>query len=139
MATMIDGLLTGKVCPVATQDIHTNLKNRNNAFKEFGYGPPDPELPNEVFWIKKAKMYNAPTDAVKQMRCGNCAAFIQTPSMLECIKTGIEGGDEVKNQLAYEDQFMEAANLGFCELFHFVCAGSRTCDAWKSGGPITKE
>jgi hypothetical protein len=136
---MKEGLLTGKVCPVATQDIHVNLKNRNNAFKEFGYGPPDPSEPNDVFWIKKAKMYNAPTEAVKDMRCGNCAAFIQTPSMLECIKTGIEGGDEVKNQLAYEDQFMEAANLGFCELFHFVCAGSRTCDAWKSGGPITKE
>jgi len=136
---MNEGLLSGKVCPVATQDIQVNLKNRNNAFKEFGYGPPDPSLPNDVFWIKKAKMYNAPTDAVKEMRCGNCAAFIQTPSMLECIKTGIEGGDEVKNQLAYEDQFMEAANLGFCELFHFVCAGSRTCDAWKSGGPITEE
>ena len=136
---MKDGLLSGKVCPVATQDIHVNLKNRNNAFKEFGYGPPDPSEPNDVFWIKKAKMYNAPTDAVKDMRCANCAAFIQTPSMLECIKTGLEGKDEVKNQLAYEDQFMEAANLGFCELFHFVCAGGRTCDAWKSGGPITKE
>ena len=136
---MKEGLLSGKTCPVATQDIQVNLKNRNNAFKEFGYGPPDPSEPNEVFWIKKAKMYNAPTDAVKAMRCGNCAAFIQTPAMLECIKSGIEGNKESDKELAYEDQFMEAANLGFCELFHFTCAGSRTCDAWKSGGPITKE
>lgn len=136
---MKEGLLSGKTCPVATQDIQVNLKNRNNAFKEFGYGPPNPDEPNDVFWIKKAKMYNAPTDAVKTMRCGNCAAFIQTPAMLECIKSGIESNKEADNELAYEDQFMEAANLGFCELFHFLCAGSRTCDAWKSGGPITKE
>lgn len=136
---MKEGLLSGKTCPVATQDIQVNLKNRNNAFKEFGYGPPNPDEPNDVFWIKKAKMYNAPTDAVKAMRCGNCAAFIQTPAMLECIKSGIESNKEADNELAYEDQFMEAANLGFCELFHFLCAGSRTCDAWKSGGPITKE
>lgn len=136
---MKEGLLSGKVCPVATQDIKVNLKNRNNAFKEFGYGPPNPDEPNDVFWIKKAKMYNSPTDTVKDMRCGNCAAFIQTPSMLECIKAGMESNKEIDNELAYEDQFMEAANLGFCELFHFLCAGSRTCDAWKSGGPITKE
>jgi len=136
---MKEGMLSGKVCPVATQDIKVNLKNRNNAFKNFGYGPPDPLLPNEVFWMKKAKMYNAPTKDVKGMRCGNCSAFIQTPAMLECIKSGIEGNMENEKELAYEDQFMEAANLGFCELFHFLCAGSRTCDAWKSGGPITKE
>lgn len=136
---MKEGLLNGKVCPVATQDIQVNLKNRNNAFKKFGYGPPDPSLPNEVFWMKKAKMYNAPTKDVKQMRCGNCSAFIKTPAMLECIKSGIEGNMENEKELAYEDQFMQAANLGFCELFHFLCAGSRTCDAWKSGGPITKE
>lgn len=136
---MKEGMLSGKVCPVATQDIKVNLKNRNNAFKNFGYGPPDPALPNEVFWMKKAKMYNAPTKDVKGMRCGNCSAFIQTPAMLECIKLGIEGNMENEKELAYEDQFMEAANLGFCELFHFLCAGSRTCDAWKSGGPITKE
>jgi hypothetical protein len=34
---MKEGLLTGKVCPVATQDVHINLKNRNHAFKEYGY------------------------------------------------------------------------------------------------------
>jgi hypothetical protein len=84
-------------------------------------------------------MYNAKPEDVKKMRCGNCSAFIQTPAMLECIKSGIEGNMENDKELAYEDQFMEAANLGFCELFHFLCAGSRTCDAWKSGGPITKE
>ena len=58
-------LLSGVVCPIATQDIQINLKNRNNAFKKFGYGPPNPDEPNDLFWLKKAKMYNAPTDTVK--------------------------------------------------------------------------
>ena len=133
------GLLSGSVCPLPTQDVSTNLKNRNHAFKEYGYGPPNPEEPNDAFWLKKAKMYNAPTDVVKSMRCGNCAAFIQTPKMMECIMSGLEKSNESEKELSYDQQFIDAANLGFCELFHFTCAAARTCDAWKSGGPITKD
>jgi hypothetical protein len=33
---------------------------------------------------------------------------------------------------------METADLGFCELFDFKCAATRTCNAWLIGGPITK-
>jgi hypothetical protein len=133
------GLLSGMVCPVATHDVSTNLKNRNNAFKKYGYGPPNPNDANDAFWLKKAKMYNAPTSTVKDMRCGNCAAFIQTPKMMECIKGGLESMNESEKELSYDQQFIDAANLGFCELFHFTCAAKRTCDAWKSGGPITKD
>jgi len=135
---MKEGLLTGKTCPIATQDISVNLKNRNHAFKEYGYGPPDPNETNTVFWVRKATMYNAPTTAVKTMRCGNCAAFIQTPKMMECILSGLEK-DEKPNTLSYDEQFIAAADLGYCDLFQFVCAAARTCDAWKSGGPITKD
>ena len=135
---MKEGLLSGVVCPTATQDVHINLKNRNHAFKEYGYGPPNPNEPNEAFWLKKAKMYNAPTDSIKGMRCGNCAAFIQTPKMMECIVSGMEK-DEKSNELSYDEQFVKAADLGYCDLFQFTCAAARTCDAWKSGGPITKD
>jgi hypothetical protein len=126
------------VCPIATQDVAINLKHRNHAFKEYGYGPPNSDEPNDVFWLKKAKMYNAPTDAIKGMLCGNCAAFIQTPKMMECIVGGLEK-DERKGELSYDEQFVEAADLGYCDLFQFTCAAARTCDAWKSGGPITKD
>lgn len=131
------GLLA--ICPVATQDVATNLKNRNHAFKDYGYGPPNPLEPNNAFWLKKAKMYNAPTSSVMNMRCGNCAAFIQTPKMMECIKGGLEKSKSSENELDYDQQFIDAADLGFCELFHFTCASARTCDAWKAGGPITKD
>ena len=132
-------LLSGVSCPIATQDVTINLKNRNNAFKKFGYGPPNPNETNTAFWLTKAKMYNAPTDTVKTMLCGNCAAFIQTPKMMECIKGGLEKGKDSENELDYDQQFIEAADLGFCELFHFTCAAARTCDAWKSGGSIKKD
>ena len=133
---MKEGLLSGVTCPVATQDISINLKNRNHAFKEYGYGPPNPNETNDAFWLKKAKMYNAPTATIKGMRCGNCAAFIQTPKMMACITQGLEKDEE---GLSYDQQFIKAADLGYCDLFQFTCAAARTCDAWKSGGPITKD
>lgn len=132
------GMLSGVVCPIATQDVHINLKNRNHAFKEYGYGPPNPDEPNTTFWLKKAKMYNAPTESIKGMLCGNCAAFIQTPKMMQCIVGGLEK-DENEGELSYDEQFVAAADLGYCDLFQFTCAAARTCDAWKSGGPITKD
>jgi hypothetical protein len=58
--------------------------------------------------------------------------------MMQCIKDGLEK-DEGKNELSYDEQFIAAADLGYCDLFQFTCASNRTCDAWKSGGPITKE
>ena len=133
---MKEGLLSGVTCPVATQDISINLKNRNHTFKEYGYGPPNPNESNDAFWLKKAKMYNAPTATIKGMRCGNCAAFIQTPKMMACITQGLEKDEE---GLSYDQQFIKAADLGYCDLFQFTCAAARTCDAWKSGGPITKD
>lgn len=118
-------------CPIATQDIHVNLKNRNHAFKEYGYGPANPELPNEAFWNAKANEWQTQVRQAKSMRCGNCAAFIQTPEMLACIKYGID------EEEGYAEDVMKAANLGYCELFDFKCAADRTCSAWLVGGPIT--
>lgn len=118
-------------CPIATQDIHVNLKNRDHAFKEYGYGPANPELPNEAFWNDKANEWQTEVRQAKSMRCGNCAAFIQTPEMLACIKYGID------KEEGYAEDVMKAANLGYCELFDFKCAADRTCSAWLVGGPIT--
>jgi hypothetical protein len=131
-------LVTKKVCPVATQNIEVNLKNRNIAFADFGYGPPDPSAKNTEFWKLKVEMYKAPLSEIKNMKCGNCAAFIQTPRMMECIISGLEK-DEGKNELSFDEQFVAAADLGYCDLFQFTCAAARTCDAWKAGGPITKD
>jgi len=122
------------ICPIATRDIKTNLKNRDWAFKEVGYGPANPEEPNKVFWAARAEEWNTTPDQAKTMRCGNCSAFIQTPSMMECITNGIDAEEE-----SYAEDVVENAGLGYCELFDFKCAASRTCSAWLVGGPITEE
>ena len=123
-------------CPISTQDIHINLKNRDKAFKEYGYGPANPEIDDKEFWDARAKEWNTSTDNAKTMRCGNCSAFIQTPQMMECIVKGIQG--EESDQETYANEVVDSADLGYCELFEFKCAADRTCSAWLVGGPITK-
>ncbi len=122
-------------CPIATYDIKENLKKRNWAFKNVGYGPANPDEPNEEFWQDRADEWNTDIDQAKTMRCGNCAAFIQTPEMIACITKGIEP-DQEEDELTKD--VINAADLGYCELFHFKCAAARTCSAWLRGGPITK-
>lgn len=123
-------------CPDATQDIKLNLKKRNWAFKNVGYGPANPEEPNDEFWQDRADEWQTDVDQARTMRCGNCAAFIQTPEMIQCIVSGIEP-EEAEQDLT--EEVIDAADLGYCELFHFKCAAGRTCSAWLSGGPITKD
>lgn len=118
-------------CPIATQDVKTNLKNRDWAFKNVGYGPANPNEPNNEFWKAKADEWQTDVKQAKTMRCGNCSAFIQTPEILECIRSGID-----KEKDSYAEDVMESAGLGYCELFDFKCADSRTCNAWLIGGPI---
>lgn len=118
-------------CPKATQDIATNLKNRQNAIDTAHYGPLNPNEPNEDYWKAKAKMFNGDVESAKKSRCGNCAFFVQTKSMLDCIANGINDKNEWDT--------IDAGDLGYCEAFDFKCASSRTCDAWVVGGPITDE
>ena len=124
-------------CPLATRDVKTNLKHRNWAFANVGYGPANPldEKNNEEFWLRKTIIWATNLDEAKGMRCGNCSAFIQTSFMHECITKGIEAKDPA-DESGYDEDVIESAQLGFCELFHFKCAALRTCDAWLVGGPI---
>ena len=118
-------------CPEATQSIPVNLANRQEAVKIARYGPLNPNEPNEDYWKKKADILGGNVESAKKALCANCAFFIQTKKMLDCIASGIGGN--------VEDEWdtIEAGDLGYCEAFDFKCAASRTCDAWVTGGPIT--
>jgi hypothetical protein len=110
-------------CPMATQDITLNLKNRAKAIDSANYGPENPKLPNKQFWMEMAREWEVDPEEAKMSVCGNCAAFNQDDSMLECIAKGIgEEGDPWA--------MIEAGDLGYCEIFDFKCASSRTCSAW---------
>jgi lambda family phage portal protein len=115
-------------CPIATQDIKTNLANRQTAVDDANYGPANPNEPNEDYWKAKADEFQGDVATAKKMLCGNCAAFDQRSKVLGCIKKGI---GEDANEVAI------GGDLGYCEIFDFKCAAKRTCDAWIVGGAIT--
>lgn len=119
-------------CPPATSDIMLNLKNRNKAVKNVGYGPLNPDRPNLDFWEAKADMWQTTIEDAKTSRCANCAMFIRTSKMLNCIEEGLAQGGS-------EDSWssIDAGDLGYCEALDFKCASARTCDAWVAGGPVT--
>ena len=119
-------------CPAPTQDITLNLKNRAKAITAAKYGPENPNLPNEAFWRRKSDTWDVSIDDAKMSVCGNCAAFNVSEDIKECIAQGI--GNE-----ADPWGTIKLADLGYCEIFDFKCAASRTCDAWVVGGPNTGE
>mgnify|MGYP000492367119 FL=1 len=49
--------------------------------------------------------------------CGNCVAFNQTHDIMECMGNN--------------------PNLGYCQMYKFMCSADHTCDSWAEGGPIT--
>ena len=113
----------------AIEDLDLNTLNRNHTIKEYRYGPLNPadEKGTEKFWEDKAHMWDTTVEHAKTSRCSNCAAFDKSSATMKKIADAI--GPEGKT-------IAESADLGFCELFWFKCAGARTCDAWLIGGPI---
>ena len=111
----------GLGCPRATQDVATNLANRQKAIDVAHYGPLNPNEPNEDYWQAKADMFEGDVAAAKKSLCGNCSFFVQTKAMLDCIAKGISDVNEWDT--------IDAGDLGYCEAFDFKCAAKRTCDA----------
>lgn len=123
-----------KNCPVATIDIDVNLKNRQKAIDKYFYGPANPDNP-ESYWKDSAKRWGISETEVKTMTCSNCAAFDVSDSMRKCIEHGIQGDEKNLDAAAT----INLSDLGYCNFLHFKCAGSRTCSAWITGGPITEK
>lgn len=114
----------------AIDDVHVNLENRNHAIEEYGYGPLNPNEKNDAFWKEKSDLWETTVAEAQKSRCFNCAAFNKSKDIINKISTALGPAGKT---------IVEKADLGFCEMFHFKCAGSRTCDAWLVNGPIKEE
>lgn len=123
-----------KSCPVATYDIDVNLKNRQRAIDKYNYGPANPDRP-EDYWKRSAKIFNVSEATARTMLCANCGAFDVSDSMRTCMANGIKGDETGVDANAS----INLADLGYCNFLHFKCAGSRSCKAWITGGPITEK
>ena len=121
-------------CPIATQDLHVNLKNRQHGIDEYHYGPANPDKPGR-YWKDAAKRWKIDEATAKTMKCANCAAFDISDKMYECMTKGIEGDEKNIDALST----IEMGDLGYCNFLHFKCAGERSCTAWVTGGPVFKK
>ena len=118
-------------CPIATHDLDVNVKNHQNGIDNYHYGPANPDKPGD-YWKQSAKQWGVDEATAKTMQCANCAAFNISDAMYKCIHDGM-------GEQAYQaEKTREAADLGYCNLLHFKCAGTRSCELWITGGPITK-
>ena len=122
-------------CPIATQDMHVNLENRQHTIDEYFYGPANPEKPGN-YWKAAAKRWKITEAEAKSMRCGNCAAFDVSKKMKACIETGIKTGHYGDEPNINAKATVDQANLGYCNIYKFKCAADRTCTSWLTGGPI---
>ena len=119
-------------CPKATVDLPLNAANRQVAIDDFGYGPPNPNEPNDAFWQEKADMWDASRSAVRNMLCGNCRVFDVSPWIVDCM--GPAGKQD--------DQYIKSnatVTVGYCRIHEFKCASTRTCDVWIDGGPMDND
>jgi len=110
-------------CPVATQDLKLNTKNRDKSIKEdhIKYGPLNVDEPGD-YWKDLAKHWDTEVEVAKKSKCSNCIAFDISPRMKECMPIeDVKGG------------------LGYCWMHDFKCHEDRTCYTWAKGGPITKD
>lgn len=123
-------------CPKSTYDLSVNLENRQHAIDEYGYGPLNPYEPSTDFWKDKANIWMVSVEEAKASKCSNCAAFVVTSDMIKCITNGRNHGKGESEEVDHFDTTIKKANLGYCNILHFKCAGDRTCDAWIAGGPI---
>lgn len=119
-------------CPKATLDVVENLKNRKVCIQVADYGPANPQLANDAYWKRRADEWGVSVAEARTMRCGNCGAFNVSKRILSCIADGI-GRDGID---PYD--MITSSDLGYCQMFKFKCAASRTCSAWIAGGPLRK-
>jgi hypothetical protein len=109
-------------CPLATQDLELNTKNRNKSIKSdhIQYGPLNVDEPGD-FWEDIAEFWDTTVSAAKKSKCSNCVAFDISERMKECLP-GETSDDDGK--------------LGYCWMHHFKCHSERSCRTWAKGGPI---
>ena len=107
-------------CPLPTQDLKLNTKNRNSAIKAdyIQYGPLN--LEDEEYWERAAKHWNTSVEVAKKSKCKNCVAFDVSERMLECMPGSVQND----------------GYLGYCWMHSFKCHSERACYTWAAGGPI---
>lgn len=112
-------------CPLATQDLQINTKNRDAAIKadHVQYGPLNISEPGD-YWEGIADHWDTTVAAAKESLCGNCASFDISDRMDDCMPGSTSDDEGV---------------LGYCWMHNFKCHSARSCRTWAKGGPIVED
>lgn len=123
---------TKGACPEPIKNKALNKKNHLICITKADLGPANPKMPEQIFWLKKAILWNVSEFAAREMICGNCGHYWKTLHIDECMKL---------NELTPPEVDPAWVNTGdgggYCDEWEITCTHSRTCDTWEPGGPIT--
>ena len=100
-----------------------NLKNTENAIKNWNLGPENVDAENNAYWSKMAKLWLVPLEEAKSMICGNCEYYDNTPETIREMKK--------KYPLNKYDIYNSYTQRGYCHKLQFGCHTTRSCQAWE--------
>jgi hypothetical protein len=100
-----------------------NLKNTENAIKNWNLGPENVDLHNKPYWQKMAKLWLVDEKTARTRICGNCEYYDNTPESLQAMKD--------KYPLNKYDIYDSYTQRGWCHKLDFACHTPRSCQAWE--------
>jgi hypothetical protein len=120
-------------CPEVLKNKSLSIKNHHICIVQADLGPPNPKMPEVMYWIMKSAKWNVSESAAREMVCGNCGHYWKTKFIDDCMKK-YEQVTPPEVDPAWVDTNESG---GYCDEWDIPCTSSRTCDTWEPGGPIT--
>jgi hypothetical protein len=133
LTTEIKKTFTDGDCPEVLMNKELSIKNHHICIVKADLGPPNPKMPEVMFWLIKSAKWNVSESAAREMVCGNCGHYWKTKFIDDCMKK-YEQITPPDVDPAWVDTNESG---GYCDEWDIPCTSSRTCDTWEPGGPIT--
>ena len=120
-------------CPEVLKDKDMSIKNHRICIVKANLGPANPKAPETIYWIIKSTKWNVSERAAREMLCSNCGHYWKTKFIDDCMKKY----EQVTPPEVDPSWVDTNDSAGYCDEWDIPCTGSRTCDTWEPGGPIT--
>jgi hypothetical protein len=120
-------------CPEVLMDKDMSIKNHRICIVKANLGPANPKAPETIYWIIKSTKLNVSERAAREMLCSNCGHYWKTKFIDDCMKKY----EQVTPPEVDSSWVNTNDSAGYCDKWDIPCTGSRTCDTWEPGGPIT--
>jgi hypothetical protein len=120
-------------CPEVLMDKDMSIKNHRICIVKANLGPANPKAPETIYWIIKSTKWNVSESAAREMLCSNCGHYWKTKFIDDCMKKY----EQVTPPEVDPSWVDTNDSAGYCDEWDIPCTGSRTCDTWEPGGPIT--